>query len=44
MDVLFADADDPGDVHPARADARAFGDPDEIARAADLLSRAERPR
>jgi len=43
MDVLFADADDPGLVRPARTEARAFGDPDEIARAADLLSRAERP-
>jgi acetolactate synthase I/II/III large subunit len=43
MDVLFADADDPGELRPARTDARAFGDPDEIARAADLLSRAERP-
>ena len=43
MDVLFADADDPGDIGPSHAAARAFGDPDEIARAADLLSRAERP-
>jgi acetolactate synthase I/II/III large subunit len=43
MDVLFADADDPGAMRPARTEARAFGDPDEIARAADLLSRAERP-
>jgi acetolactate synthase-1/2/3 large subunit len=43
MDVLFADADDPGEIRPARVDARAFGDPDEIACAADLLSRAERP-
>jgi len=43
MDVLFADADDPGAVAPSRVDAHAFGDPDEIARAADLLSRAERP-
>jgi len=43
MDVLFADADDPGAVTPSRVDAHAFGDPDEIARAADLLSRAERP-
>ena len=43
MDVLFADADDPGGLAPSRVDARAFGDPDEIARAADLLSRAERP-
>lgn len=43
MDVLFADADDPGALRPARTEARAFGDPDEIARAADLLSRAERP-
>jgi acetolactate synthase-1/2/3 large subunit len=43
MDVLFADADDPGAIRPARTEARAFGDPDEIARAADLLSRAERP-
>jgi acetolactate synthase-1/2/3 large subunit len=43
MDVLFADADDPGPLAPARLDARPFGDPDEIARAADLLSRAERP-
>ena len=43
MDILFADADDPGELRPGRAEARAFGDPDEIARAADLLSRAERP-
>jgi len=43
MDVLFAEADDPGAMRPARTEARAFGDPDEIARAADLLSRAERP-
>jgi acetolactate synthase-1/2/3 large subunit len=43
MDVLFADADDPGVLATSRVDARAFGDPDEIARAADLLSRAERP-
>lgn len=43
MDVLFADADDPGALRPARTEAHAFGDPDEIARAADLLSRAERP-
>jgi thiamine pyrophosphate-dependent acetolactate synthase large subunit-like protein len=43
MDVLFADADDPGALAPARTEARAYGDPDEIARAADLLSRAERP-
>ena len=43
MDVLFADVDDPGALRPARTEARAFGDPDEIARAADLLSRAERP-
>ena len=43
MDVLFADADDPGALRPAPAPARSFGDPDEIARAADLISRAERP-
>ena len=43
MDVLFADADDPGELCPALAPPRVFGDPDEIARAADLLSRAERP-
>ena len=43
MDVLFADADDPGAMRPTRTEARAFGDPDEIARAADLLSRADRP-
>ncbi len=43
MDVLFADADDPGPLAPARPAGRAHGDPDEIARAADLLSRAERP-
>jgi len=43
MDVLFADADDPGALRPAPPPARPFGDPDEIARAADLISRAERP-
>ncbi len=42
MDVLFEEAaeDSPG---PSRSDARAFGDPREITKAADLLSNAERP-
>jgi acetolactate synthase-1/2/3 large subunit len=43
MDVLFADADDPGPLAPARTEARAYGDPEEIARATGLLSDAERP-
>jgi len=43
MDVLFADADDPGPLSPAGAQARAYGDPGAISRAAALLSSAERP-
>jgi acetolactate synthase-1/2/3 large subunit len=41
MDVLFADGS--ADVEPSRSDARAFGDPREVMKAADLLTNAERP-
>jgi acetolactate synthase I/II/III large subunit len=41
MDVLFADGD--GVVGPSRSAARAFGDPREVLKAAELLTRAERP-
>jgi thiamine pyrophosphate-dependent acetolactate synthase large subunit-like protein len=43
MDVLFADAEDGGGIGPSRAEARSFGDPTEIAKAAELLVSAERP-
>lgn len=43
MDVLFADAEDGGGIGPSRAEARSFGDPTEIAKAAELLTSAERP-
>jgi acetolactate synthase-1/2/3 large subunit len=41
MDVLFSDAAAP--VGRSRSSARAFGDPREVMKAADLLTRAERP-
>src|SRR2546429_9694700 len=42
MVVLFAEA--PADeVAPSRTTARAFGDPRELMKAADLLTNAERP-
>jgi acetolactate synthase-1/2/3 large subunit len=41
-DVLFEDAS-PGVAGPSRAAPRAFGDPRELMKAADLLTRAERP-
>jgi acetolactate synthase-1/2/3 large subunit len=42
MDVLFAEssAAPPG---PSRSEARAFGDPREVMKAADLLTKAQRP-
>ena len=43
MDVLFAEAAPSGPVASARSDARAFGDPREVMKAADLLANAERP-
>ncbi len=42
MDVLFADADDV-QAAPSRSAARAFGDPRELMKAAELLTKAERP-
>jgi acetolactate synthase I/II/III large subunit len=42
MDVLFAEAP-AGEVAPSRTAARAFGDPRELMKAADLLTNAERP-
>lgn len=43
MDVLFAEADADTPVGPSRTEARTFGDPREIMKAADLLTNAERP-
>jgi len=43
MDVLFAEASTDAPPGPARSTARAFGDPREVMKAADLLTRAERP-
>ena len=43
MDVLFADAEEERPAAPSRSDARAFGDPNEMMKAADLLTNAERP-
>jgi acetolactate synthase-1/2/3 large subunit len=43
MDVLFAEAAADTPVGPSRSSARAFGDPREIMKAADLLTNAERP-
>src|SRR5438128_9914635 len=42
MDVLFAEAP-AAEVAPSRTTARAFGDPREVMKAADLLTDAERP-
>jgi acetolactate synthase I/II/III large subunit len=42
MDVLFAEAP-AGEVAPSRTGARTFGDPRELMKAADLLTKAERP-
>jgi thiamine pyrophosphate-dependent acetolactate synthase large subunit-like protein len=41
MDVLFAEAS--GEAAPSHSDARAFGDPREVMKAADLLTKADRP-
>ena len=43
MDVLFADAEEERPAAASRSDARAFGDPNEMMKAADLLTNAERP-
>ncbi len=43
MDVLFAEASVDTPSAPSRSEARAFGDPREVMKAADLLNRAERP-
>src|SRR5919109_1241314 len=43
MDVLFAEAPAEVDVRPSRSPARAFGDPREVMKAAELLTNAERP-
>lgn len=43
MDVLFAETVPDRPPGPARSGARLHGDPEEVARAADLLSSAERP-
>jgi acetolactate synthase-1/2/3 large subunit len=43
MDVLFAEASASGTSTSSRSDARAFGDPREVMKAADLLTKAERP-
>jgi acetolactate synthase-1/2/3 large subunit len=43
MDVLFAEAPADADVRPSRSAARAFGDPREVMKAAELLMNAERP-
>jgi acetolactate synthase-1/2/3 large subunit len=43
MDVLFAEAPADVDVRPSRSAARAFGDPREVMKAAELLTNAERP-
>src|SRR5919199_3105862 len=42
MDVLFAEAP-AAEVGPSRTTARAFGEPRELMKAADLLTNAERP-
>src|SRR5262245_34024443 len=41
MDVLFAEGS--GEASRSRSEARAFGDPREVMKAADLLTNAERP-
>ena len=43
MDVLFGEASEEAPPSPAHAEPRAFGDPDEVMKAADLLTHAERP-
>src|SRR5919202_2632627 len=43
MDVLFAEAAPAAEIRPSRSEARAFGDPRELVKAADLLAGAERP-
>ncbi|HYZ79192.1 MAG TPA: thiamine pyrophosphate-binding protein [Gaiellaceae bacterium] len=43
MDVLFAEAPADAQVGPSRSAARAFGDPREVMKAAELLTNAERP-
>jgi acetolactate synthase-1/2/3 large subunit len=43
MDVLFAEADLNAAIGPSRSAARAFGDPRELMKAAELLTAAERP-
>jgi acetolactate synthase I/II/III large subunit len=43
MDVLFAEAPAGGEVAPSRTTARAFGEPREVMKAADLLTNAARP-
>lgn len=43
MDVLFAEASADVGPGPARSTARTFGDPRELMKAADLLTKAERP-
>lgn len=43
MDVLFAEAAPEAPLSPARAEARPYGDPRELMKAADLLGKAERP-
>ena len=43
MDVLFEEAAADREPAPSRSSARAFGDPREVMKAADLLNAAERP-
>ena len=43
MDVLFAEAEPDAPAAPSRSGARAFGDPREMMKAAELLTGAERP-
>ena len=43
MDVLFDEAPAPDEVGPSRSEARAFGDPRELMKAADILNKAGRP-
>jgi acetolactate synthase-1/2/3 large subunit len=43
MDVLFDEATEEAPPRPSRSEARPFGDPREVLKAADLLNGAERP-
>jgi acetolactate synthase-1/2/3 large subunit len=43
MDILFEDAAPDVAPAPSRSEARPYGDPRETMKAADLLSKAERP-